>query len=80
VGYTTVAGTEEHTSRRFKVGELIYGPFEAEFDDLSSSEAVAFLVSLGCSTAKAKLASLNGGIDTKTLEEVISAKCGITCE
>jgi len=68
IGETTVDDIESY--RSFRVGELIYGPFEAGF----TSQQDNILAGLGCSTGQGYVGE---GIDTKTAESIVAADCGV---
>ena len=70
VALTTVTGTG-NDGTVFKVGENIYGPFEAGFGETQAN----ILKTLGCTDANVKDAYLEGGIDTHLSEQMVAAAC-----
>ena len=73
VALTTVTGTG-NDGTAFKVGENIYGPFEAGFGETQAN----ILKTLGCTDANVKDAYLEGGIDTHLSEQMVAAACKVT--
>ena len=72
IGTTSVGGTVPRTGRTFLAGEDIYGPFENGFGSRQDN----ILSTLGCSPAS--LGHVQGGIDTRTAEQMIAHACGVT--
>ena len=73
VALTTVAGTG-YDGADFKVGENIFGPFEAGF----GATQAGILKTLGCTDSNVESAYLDGGIDTQTSEQVVAKACSVT--
>lgn len=66
-----MSGVEKITKLKIKVGENIYGPFEAGF----GVQQDRILMGLGCSTGS--LGYIDGGIDTRIAEAMVAFQCGI---
>ena len=73
VGYTTVEHDDTTTSpaTHLKIGEDIYGPYEAGFSERQNN----ILSGLGCDDPTK--GHVEGGIDTRTADGMIAANCAV---
>lgn len=74
VGFTSASGTVPGTNTFLDVGENIYGPFEAGFNEQQKD----LFLQLGCTEDNVEGAYVVGGIDTHTVVSIINEACDIS--